>query len=76
MAAAGAFWAGLLEAGVITNLVGPPATGRAMIRTTLTAAHDDGHVEQVVRAFAHVADRLHTPRAPGQLPPVTLTGFE
>jgi 8-amino-7-oxononanoate synthase len=58
MASAGAFWAGLCRAGVITNLVGPPATTRAMLRVTLTAAHRHEHAEQVVRAFAAVAGRL------------------
>ena len=73
MAAAGAFWAGLFDAGVVTSLVGPPATGRAMLRVTLTAAHDHGHAEQVVRAFADVADRLRTPRSTTALPPVELS---
>ncbi|MET0424728.1 MAG: pyridoxal phosphate-dependent aminotransferase family protein [Actinoplanes sp.] len=60
MASAGAFWAGLYRAGVVTNLVGPPATTRAMLRVTLTAAHRPEHAEQVVQAFAAVADRLGT----------------
>ncbi|MEU4695244.1 pyridoxal phosphate-dependent aminotransferase family protein [Actinoplanes sp. NPDC023714] len=73
MAAAGAFWAGLERAGVVVNLVGPPATPRAMLRVTLTAAHDEGHAERVIGAFARVADLLGTPRAPRPLPPVELS---
>ncbi|MEU4563769.1 pyridoxal phosphate-dependent aminotransferase family protein [Actinoplanes sp. NPDC023936] len=61
MATAGAFWAGLCDAGVVVNLVGPPATTRAMLRVTLTAAHDAGHAERVIRAFTQTANRLGTP---------------
>ncbi|MCO8277994.1 pyridoxal phosphate-dependent aminotransferase family protein [Actinoplanes sp. TRM 88003] len=70
---AGAFWAGLCEAGVITNLSGPPAAKRAMLRVTVTAALDTPHVERVLRAFSVVAERLGTPRADEPLPPVELT---
>ncbi|WP_127549343.1 pyridoxal phosphate-dependent aminotransferase family protein [Actinoplanes sp. OR16] len=73
MAQAGAFWAGLTEAGVVVNLVGPPATSRAMLRVTLTAAHDEGHAERVIQAFTRVADRLRTPRAAQPLPPVEIS---
>jgi 8-amino-7-oxononanoate synthase len=70
---AGVFWAALCEAGVVTNLSGPPAAKRAMLRVTMTAAHDTAHVEHVLRAFASVADRLGTPRSDGVLPRVELT---
>lgn len=61
---AGRFWAGLCAAGVLTNLVGPPAAPRPMLRLTLTAAHDPTDVDITVRAFATVADRLGRPGAP------------
>ncbi|MBB2940466.1 8-amino-7-oxononanoate synthase [Actinoplanes lutulentus] len=70
MASAGTFWAALCEAGVLVNLVGPPATSRAMLRITLTATHDESHAERVVKAVTEVAHRLGTPRAPHPLPPV------
>jgi 8-amino-7-oxononanoate synthase len=73
MATAGEFWAGLTEEGVVTSLVGPPATARAMLRVTLTAAHDAGHAARVLKAFARVADRLGTPRSAAPLPPVKLS---
>ncbi|GAA2609709.1 aminotransferase class I/II-fold pyridoxal phosphate-dependent enzyme [Paractinoplanes durhamensis] len=60
MAAAGAFWAGLFEAGVFTNLVGPPASAGAMLRLSLTANHDDADVTTVLEAVSAVGHRLHS----------------
>jgi 8-amino-7-oxononanoate synthase len=72
MAAAGAFWAALFEAGVFTNLVGPPAAGTAMLRLTLTANHDETHLATVLEACDHAARRLGVPRE-ADIPEVTLT---
>ncbi|GIM90643.1 aminotransferase class I/II-fold pyridoxal phosphate-dependent enzyme [Paractinoplanes toevensis] len=72
MAEAGAFWAGLFEAGVFTNLVGPPAAADPMIRLALTANHDDTHLATVLTAFDEVGCRLGVQRQP-DLPPVELT---
>lgn len=75
VAAAGEFWAGLLDEGVFTNLLGPPATsaGNGMLRLTLTAAHDESHLAALLTAFAKVSDRLRPPRT-ADLPPITLAG--
>lgn len=68
MAEAGAHWAALFDDGVFTNLSGPPAAAGAMLRVTLTANHDETHLERVLDAF----DRLDAPRE-NHIPPVTLT---
>ena len=72
LAAAGAFWAALFAAGVYTNLAGPPAAAHAMLRLTLTANHDDTHLDTVLTAFDEAARRLGTARDPA-LPAATLT---
>ena len=72
LATAGAFWAALFEAGVFTNLVGPPAAGTAMLRLTLTANHDDSHRATVLEACADAARRLGVPRV-ADIPEVVLT---
>jgi len=71
--AAGAYWTALFEEGVFTNLVGPPAVapGRAMLRMTLTAGHDDGDLDAVLAAMARATRKLGSPGRP--LPPITLT---
>ncbi|MGK5734225.1 aminotransferase class I/II-fold pyridoxal phosphate-dependent enzyme [Streptomyces sp. URMC 124] len=56
-------WQQLLDAGVYTNPVGPPAVpeGCCIIRVTLQATHTDAHVDRIAEAFA-AARRL--PPAP------------
>ncbi|GAB3804797.1 aminotransferase class I/II-fold pyridoxal phosphate-dependent enzyme [Micromonospora zhanjiangensis] len=68
MAEAGTFWAGLFEAGVFTNLVGPPAATTPALRLSLTANHDESHVATVLSAFHDVGGGRGT-----DLPPVTMT---
>ncbi|WP_433365168.1 aminotransferase class I/II-fold pyridoxal phosphate-dependent enzyme [Actinoplanes sp. CA-142083] len=75
MATAGAFWAALFEAGVFTNLVGPPASGTAMLRLTLTANHDETHLATVLEACDRAARQLGVPRVP-DIPEVALTRSE
>ncbi|MEU1817879.1 aminotransferase class I/II-fold pyridoxal phosphate-dependent enzyme [Streptomyces roseifaciens] len=47
-------WQRLLDAGVYTNPVGPPAVpeGCCIIRVTLQATHTDAHVDRITDAFA------------------------
>ncbi|GAA2212443.1 pyridoxal phosphate-dependent aminotransferase family protein [Nonomuraea monospora] len=54
------FWAGLLEEGVLANVMLPPAVpeGEALIRLSVTAAHTNGQVDRVLAAVAAVAGRL------------------
>ncbi|NJP80774.1 aminotransferase class I/II-fold pyridoxal phosphate-dependent enzyme [Streptomyces sp. AA8] len=56
-------WQRLLDAGVYTNPVGPPAVpeGCCIIRVTLQATHTDAHVDRITDAFA----------AARRLPPAT-----
>ncbi|MEV0612125.1 aminotransferase class I/II-fold pyridoxal phosphate-dependent enzyme [Nonomuraea sp. NPDC050404] len=54
------FWAGLLEEGVLANVMLPPAVpGRAaLIRLSVTAAHTGGQVDRILAAVAAVAARV------------------
>ncbi|MEV0829536.1 aminotransferase class I/II-fold pyridoxal phosphate-dependent enzyme [Nonomuraea rubra] len=54
------FWAGLLEEGVLANVMLPPAVpeGEALIRLSVTAAHTGGQVDRILGAVASVAGRL------------------
>ncbi|MGW2597451.1 aminotransferase class I/II-fold pyridoxal phosphate-dependent enzyme [Streptomyces klenkii] len=58
-------WQHLLDAGVYTNPVGPPAVpeGSSIIRVTLQATHTDTHVDHIAEAFAS-ARRTPPPTAP------------
>lgn len=52
-------WQDLLDCGVYTNLILPPAApdGGSLIRCSVTAAHDDGQIDAIASAFADVCRR-------------------
>lgn len=58
-ASALALWNGLLDAGIYTNLMIPPATPKGMnlLRISLSAAHRPEHIERILAAFATLAGR-------------------
>ena len=53
-AAAMAVWQGLLDAGVYTNLMIPPATpaGLCLVRISLSAAHSEEEISHIISALA------------------------
>jgi len=55
-----AFWHGLLDRGVYVNLVLPPATpgGQALMRISVSAAHDMAQIDQIIAAFAALKPML------------------
>ena len=59
-----AFWQALLDAGIYTNLILPPAApdGGSLIRCSVTAAHNDAEIERIITAFAAVARDLGSGR--------------
>lgn len=54
-----AWWQDLLDAGVYTNLIMAPAApdGNSLIRCSVTAAHSDAQVGQIIDAFDAIAAR-------------------
>jgi len=58
-------WQGLLDAGVYTNLMIPPATpaGLAIVRISLSAAHSDADLTLIIASLAEQAARLAADRA-------------
>lgn len=54
-------WHGLLEAGVYTNLMVPPATpsGLNIVRISLSAAHSDEDLSRIIAAFEALASRFN-----------------
>jgi 8-amino-7-oxononanoate synthase len=58
-------WQGLLDCGIYTNLMIPPATpsGVSLVRISLSAAHSDGDIAQIVAALAAHAHRSQPPLA-------------
>lgn len=60
-----ALWQGLLDAGIYTNLMIPPATpsGLSLVRISLSAAHSDDDVSQIIAALAAHAQRSRPPLA-------------
>lgn len=58
-------WQGLLDAGIYTNLMIPPATpsGLNIVRISLSAAHSDEHVSRIVDALEALANRRRPPAA-------------
>jgi 8-amino-7-oxononanoate synthase len=52
-------WQALLDAGIYTNLMIPPATpsGSSLVRISLSAAHTDDEVDQIVAALGAHAHR-------------------
>jgi 8-amino-7-oxononanoate synthase len=57
--AALALWQGLLDAGIYTNLMIPPATpsGLSLVRISLSAAQSDDDITQIIAALAAHARR-------------------
>jgi 8-amino-7-oxononanoate synthase len=57
--AAIAHWQGLLDAGIYTNLMVPPATpsGLNIVRISLSAAHSDQDISRIVGALEALATR-------------------
>jgi 8-amino-7-oxononanoate synthase len=55
-----ACWQGLLERGVYTNLILPPAApdGGSLIRCSVTAAHTAAQVDTIIEAFRSVRDEF------------------
>ncbi len=49
-------WRGLLEHGVYVNMVLPPATpdGSALLRTSVSAAHQPAQIDHIIQAFRHL----------------------
>ena len=56
----GLAWAALIEAGVYTNPVVPPATppNGALLRTSYTATHTTEHLDRALQAFKQVGEAL------------------
>lgn len=54
------FWKSLLENGVYCNLVLPPATpsGIPLLRLSMSAAHSDGQVAQIIETFKTLSEQL------------------
>jgi 8-amino-7-oxononanoate synthase len=57
-------WNRLLELGVYVNLALPPGTpgGLCLLRCSVSAAHEPGQIEEVLRRFAELARMLETER--------------
>ncbi|HXC58492.1 MAG TPA: aminotransferase class I/II-fold pyridoxal phosphate-dependent enzyme [Steroidobacteraceae bacterium] len=55
-----AHWQGLLDAGIYTNLMVPPATpaGLYIVRISLSAAHTDAQITRMIEAFEGLSSRL------------------
>lgn len=55
-----AHWQGLLDAGVYTNLMIPPATpsGLHLLRISLSAAHTDAQIDHIIEAFRRLRETL------------------
>jgi len=58
-------WQGLLDAGVYTNLMIPPATpaGLSIVRISLSAAHSDDDLSLIIESLAQQAGRLDSARS-------------
>ncbi len=69
-------WKSLLEAGVFTNAVIPPAVepGRSMLRTSYQAAHTEEQLDRVLDAFETIGRKLDIVRRkkPSTLKPITV----
>jgi 8-amino-7-oxononanoate synthase len=52
-------WQGLLDAGIYTNLMIPPAapSGKFIVRISLSAAHSDEDIDYIIRALEALASR-------------------
>lgn len=60
-----ALWQGLLDAGIYTNLMIPPATpaGLSLVRISLSAAQSDDDLSQIIAALAAHARQTRPPLA-------------
>jgi len=60
-----ALWQGLLDAGIYTNLMIPPATpaGLSLVRISLSAAQSDDDLSQIIAALAAHARQARPPLA-------------
>ncbi len=60
-----AYWRGLLDAGVYANLMIPPATpsGLNLLRISLSAAHSDQDIDQILTALAQLAGAAEARKA-------------
>jgi 8-amino-7-oxononanoate synthase len=58
-----AHWQGLLDEGIYTNLMVPPATpaGLNIVRISLSAAHTDAQINRMIAAFEQLSARLRPP---------------
>jgi 8-amino-7-oxononanoate synthase len=54
----GLAWHALVEEGVYTNPVVPPASPQGLLRTSYTATHTRTHLDRALRAFKVVGERL------------------
>ena len=59
------FWNILLDAGIYTNLILPPAApgGGAVIRCSVTAAHSAEQIKKIGACFRSIADELGLSKA-------------
>lgn len=59
------FWKGLLERGIYTNLVLPPATpdGGSLVRCSVTAAHTQQQIDSIIDAFSSLSGSDRAPVA-------------
>ncbi|MEW6167297.1 MAG: aminotransferase class I/II-fold pyridoxal phosphate-dependent enzyme [Pseudomonadota bacterium] len=62
-----ALWRGLLDAGIYTNLMIPPATpaGLSIVRISLSAAHSDEDVSRIIAALDGQIETLRVSAAAG-----------
>lgn len=60
-----ALWQGLMDAGVYTNLMIPPATpsGLSLVRISLSAAHSDDDLGHIIGALEQLAQPRQAPSA-------------
>jgi 8-amino-7-oxononanoate synthase len=69
-------WKSLLEAGIFTNAVIPPAVepGRSMLRTSYQAAHTEAQLDKALDAFETIGLRLKIiqRKKPSTLKPITI----
>ena len=72
-----AFWKDLLEAGVFSNPVIPPAVprGQALMRTSYMASHSDAELDRVLDAFRTVGLRHEIITADAQMGPARLAAM-
>jgi 8-amino-7-oxononanoate synthase len=56
------FWSGLLDRGILTNLMIPPATpnGEVLIRFSVSAAHSRDHLDRALAVFAECFRNMKT----------------